>query len=79
VTIVIEKVARLTTGHTDREWGSVQHRTGVSTGQVVDSLIVKKLGVWVTLDVALSGVSQCLAGRDGDATHYFVDKYEYES
>jgi hypothetical protein len=77
--VIIDEVARLTTSHTDWKWGSVQHRTGVSTGQVVDSLIMKKLGVWVTLDVALSGASQCLAGRDGDATHYFVDKYEYES
>jgi hypothetical protein len=79
MSVIIDEVARLTTSHTDWEWGSMQHRTGVSTGQAFDSFIMEYLGLWIPLDVSLSGLAQCLVGRDGDATHYFVDKYEYES
>lgn len=67
--VFIHEVARLTISHADWERSCMEHRTGVSAGQVIHSFVVESLRVWIALDIALLGAAQGLVGGDDNITH----------
>jgi hypothetical protein len=75
--VFVDEVTRAAAGHADWEGSSMEHRAGISTGQVSHSFIVNCFGVRVAVDEALSCLAQGVVdgGGGGDATHCFVDVY----
>jgi hypothetical protein len=74
--VFVDEVTRPAAGHTDWEWGSMEHGAGVSTRQVSHGFMVKSVGFRVAFDVAMSCLAQGVVtgGGDRDATHRFVDE-----